>query len=225
MLHSQRRRSRFGGALVGLLSLVIVFVVVIQVRSQAEVERTLANEDPATLAFVINDLHGANDALAAEVTRIASQQAALKNSGGSGAHDELANEIKQMELVDGLVPARGPGVIISIDAQLSAIDLEDTVNNLRLSGAEALAINGRRLVSGTPIVEQGGRVLIGGKAASRPWSVVAIGDPQQLASAADLMVRTLQSGGAVTSATWRADPDVTISAVVPQRPFVYGSPG
>ena len=65
MLHSQRRRSRFGGALVGLLSLVIVFVVVIQVRSQAEVERTLANEDPATLAFVINDLHGANDALAA----------------------------------------------------------------------------------------------------------------------------------------------------------------
>lgn len=209
----------------GLLSLVIVFVVVIQVRSQAEVERTLANEDPATLAFVINDLHGANDALASEVARIANQQTALKGSGGSGAHDELAREIKQMQLVDGLVPARGPGVVISIDAQLTAIDLQDTVNNLRISGAEALAINGRRLVSGTPIVEQGGKVLIGGRAAGRPWTVVAIGDPQQLASAADLMIRTLQSGGAVASATWRADPDLTISAVLPQRPFVYGSPG
>lgn len=225
MLRSRTRRSRFGGVLVGLLSLVIVFVVVIQVRSQAEVERTLANEDPATLAFVINDLHGANDALASEVARIASQQIALKGSGGSGAHNELAQEIRQMELVDGLVPARGPGVIISIDAQLSAIDLQDTVNNLRISGAEALAVNGRRLVSGTPIIEQGGKVLIGGRVAGRPWTVVAIGDPQQLASAADLMIRALQSGGAAASATWRADPDLTISAVVPQRPFVYGSPG
>lgn len=220
-----RRRSPFSGILVGLLSAVVVFVVVIQVRSQAEVERTLSAKDPTTLAFLIDDLHSANDALAAEVTRIEAQADALRKGGGSGAHGELDAEVKQMEAVAGVVPVRGPGVVLSIDASLSAVDLEDALNNLRLSGAEGLTVNGRRVTTATPIVDQGGRVLVGGKAEARPWTIVAVGDPAQLASAAELMTKTLQSDPRVTLASWRAVADVTISAVVPQRPFVYGSPG
>lgn len=211
--------------LVGLLSLAIVFVVVIQVRSQAEVERTLTAEDPTSLAFLIDDLHSANDALAAEIGRIEGQQDSLRRSGGSGAHNELAAEVKQMEIIDGLVPVHGPGVVVSIDAPLTAIDLEDALNNLRISGAEALTVNGRRVVTATAITQQGGHVLVGGEAQTRPWTIVAIGDPQQLTSAAELMTKTLQSDPRVTLATWRAEADVRITAVLAERPYVYGSPG
>ncbi len=223
-MRPRRRASPFIAGLVGLLSALVAFVVVIQVRSQAEVERTLAAEDPTTLAFLIDDLHDANDALAAEVTRIEGQQEALRRSGGSGAHAELANEVKQMELIDGLVAARGPGVSVSVDAPLTAVDLEDALNNLRISGAEALAVNGRRVLTSTPIVDQGGHVLVGGRAESGPWTILAVGDPQQLASAAELMTKTLQSDPRVRVASWHAEADLTISAVVPERPFVYGSP-
>lgn len=220
----RRRRSPFTAALVGVLSAVVVFVVVIQVRSQAEVERTLSAEDPTTLAFLIDDLHSANDALSAEVTRIEGQVAALRKGGGSGAHAELSSEVKEMQVITGQVPVHGPAVVISIDASLSAIDLEDALNNLRISGAEALTVNGRRVTAATPIVSQGGHVVVAGAPEGRPWTIVAIGDPQQLASAAELMTKTLQSDPRVTLASWHAEADVTISAVVPQRPFVYGSP-
>jgi uncharacterized protein YlxW (UPF0749 family) len=221
----RRRRSPFTAVLVGLLSALVVFLVVIQVRSQAEVARTLAGEDPTTLAFLIDDLHSANDALAAEVTSVQGQADALRRGGGSGAQTELVSEIKQMQAIDGLVPVHGPGVIVSIDASLTAVDLEDALNNLRISGAEAITVNGRRVVTATPIVDQGSRVLVGGYSEGRPWTIVAVGDPQQLASAADLMTKNLQSDPRVTLASWRAVADVTISAVLPQRPFVYGSPG
>jgi len=221
---ARRRRSPFTAVLVGLLSAVVVFVVVIQVRSQAEVERTLSGEDPTTLAFLIDDLHGANDALASEVTRSETQQEALRRSGGSGAQTELQNEIKQMEVIDGLVAVHGPGVIVSIDASLTAIDLEDALNNLRISGAEALSVNGRRVLTSTSIVDRSGRVLLGGTAEGRPWTIVAVGDPEQLTSAAELMTKTLESDPRVTLASWRAAADVTIAAVVPERPFVYGQP-
>jgi uncharacterized protein YlxW (UPF0749 family) len=223
-MRPKRRRSPFTAVLVGLLSAVIVFVVVIQVRSQAEVERTLTGEDPTTLAFLIDDLHSANDALAAAVTRIEGQADALRKGGGSGAHTELASEVKQMEAITGVTPVRGPGVVISIDASLGAIDLEDALNNLRISGAEATTVNGQRVVTATPILNEGGKVLVGGKAESRPWTIVAVGDPAQLASAAELMTKTLQSDPRVTFASWHAEAALTISAVVPQRPFVYGNP-
>lgn len=224
-MEPRRRRSPFTAVLVGVLSAVVVFVVVIQVRSQAEVLRTLSREDPTTLAFLIDDLHSANDALSADVTQIESQAATLRKGGDSGVRAELTSEVAQMQVITGQVPVHGPGVAVTIDASLSAIDLEDALNNLRISGAEALTVNGRRVVTSTPIVEQAGHVMVGGKPEGRPWTIVAIGDPQELASAAELMTKTLQSDPRVSLASWRAEANATITAVVPQRPLVYGSPG
>ena len=219
------RSSPVSVLLVGVLSAVLVFVVVVQVRSQAAVERSLAGRDATTLAFLIDDLHSSNDALATEVGRSQGQEDALRHGGGSSASAEIAAEIKQLEVIDGYAPARGPGVIISIEASLQAIDLQDALNNLRMSGAEALTVNGRRVVTGTPIADHAGSVLVGGKAEGSPWTFVAVGDPQQLAGAADLMTRTLQSDPRVKLATWRSDSELTISAVLTLRPYVYGTPG
>lgn len=218
------RRPGAYAVLVGVIAAVLAFVAVIQVRSQAVVERTLANEDPTTLAFLIDDLHTANDHLSAEIGVLQASRAALSSSGGSGATGALTNELQQLQLAEGLLPAHGPGVVVTVDAHLQALDLQDALNNLRISGAEAIAVNGRRVVTGTAITDSGGQVLIDGRAASRPWTIVAIGDPAQLASAADAMTRTLQSDPRVSLAVWRSEADLAITATVRARPLVYGSP-
>lgn len=224
-MRTPARRSPFYAVLVGVIAAALAFVAAVQVRSQAEVVRTLAGEDPTTLAFLIDDLHSANDLLGAEITRLESQQAALKQGGGAAAGSALTAEMQQLQIVEGLAPARGPGVVVTIDAQLQALDLQDALNNLRISGAEAISVNGRRVITGTPIVDSGGRVLIDGQVEQRPWTIIAIGDPAQLSPAADTMTRTLQSDSRVSVASWSSSPDLLISGTVRQRPFIYGSPG
>ena len=220
-----RRRPGAYAVLVGVIAAVLAYVTVIQVRSQAEVERTLANEDPTTLAFLIDDLHTANDELSSEIEVLQAREQSLRSSGTSGATRELTTELEQLQIVEGLAPARGPGVVITIDARLQALDLQDALNNLRISGAEAMTVNGRRVITGTPIVDSNGQVLIDGKAEGRPWTIVAIGDPSQLSPAADAMTRTLQSDPRVSIAAWRSEADLAISATVRPKPLIYGTPG
>ena len=50
---------------VGLLAAALPFLFAVQLRSQAEVARTLAGQDPAELAFLIDHLHKSNETLAA----------------------------------------------------------------------------------------------------------------------------------------------------------------
>ena len=221
----QARRSPAYAVLVGVITAALVFVAVIQVRSQFEVERTLANEDPTSLAFLIDDLHSANDQLASQISLLDGQQAALHPGGGPGATSALQAEIKQLQVVEGLVPARGPGVVVTVDADLQALDLEDALNNLRISGAEAISINGHRVVDSTPIVDSAGKVLIDGASESLPWTIVAIGDGTQMAPAADTMTRNLQSDPRVSLASWRSEADLQIGATVRARPLIYGTPG
>ena len=210
--------------LVGLIAAALAFVTAVQVRSQAAVERSLSGQDPTSLAFLIDDLHTANDSLTGEVARLETQRDALRGAG-AGPGTALKSEIGQLELVEGLVPAHGPGVVISIDARLQALDLEDALNNLRISGAEAITVDGRRVVTSSALADLGGQVAIDGRPVSAPWTIVAIGNPDQLASAADAMTRSLKSDPRVSYAGWRSEADLRISAVLAERPLVYGSPG
>ncbi len=60
---SARRRRRVRGISVWLIALLVALVATIQIRSQVEVERSLVGVDARSLAFLIDDLHRANDSL------------------------------------------------------------------------------------------------------------------------------------------------------------------
>ena len=76
-------RSRKGGPgrafSVWLLALLVALVATVQLRSQAEVERSFAGADTASLAFLIDNLHRANDSLQAEIANLAQRQAKLES--------------------------------------------------------------------------------------------------------------------------------------------------
>lgn len=110
---------------------------------------------------------------------------------------ELRDQVAALELISGGSPVRGPGVAITInDAQGGAAegrvldsDLSILVNGLRQAGAEAIAINGRRLTTLTAIRTAGSAITVDYVSLSPPYLVEAIGNP-----------RTLQARFARTSA-------------------------
>ena len=205
-----------------LIVLLVALVATVQIRSQAEVERSLVGIDTTSLAFLIDDLHRANDSLQSETADLQAREATLR-SGTSGAADQvLTDEAGHLRAIEGLVPVHGPGVVIVIDATgLTALDLQDAINNLAAGGAEAAAVNDHRVVTGVAIEQTGAGVAIDGVVAAPPWTITTIGDSNRLAEVADLMTKALTADRRVRQATYRVEADVAIRAVVSARPFVY----
>jgi uncharacterized protein YlxW (UPF0749 family) len=171
---------------------------------------------------LIDDLHRANDSLIAEASDLQARETTLR-SGTSGAADQvLTDEANRLRAIDGLVPVHGPGVVIVIDATgLSALDLQDAINNLASGGAEAMAVNDHRVVAGVAIEQTSAGVAIGGDVVTPPWTIATIGDSTRLTEVADLMTKALEADRRVREATYRVETDVAIQSVISARPFVY----
>jgi len=207
---------------VWLIALLVALVATIQIRSQAEVERSFAGADTAALAFLIDNLHRSNDSLLAEIADLSRRQAKLQSGSDNAADQVLADEANRLRSAEGLVPVHGPGVALVINAAgLQAIDLQDLLNSLGVGGAEAMAVNDRRVVVGVPIEQTAGGVTVGSVPVPAPWTISAIGDANRLAQAADLMTQQMRADRRVRQATYRVEADVVIRAVVTARPFVY----
>lgn len=113
----------------------------------------------------------------------------------SGYASSLKNELDNVRMLAGLTKVEGAGVIVTVSPQISDIDNKSTievyaeyllllVNELNASGAEAIMINGERVVSTTQIrdVVLGRTIQINGvrQRSYEPFEIKAIGDPATL---------------------------------------------
>ena len=222
---SLARRGKWRGVSVWLIALVVALVATVQIRSEVELQRSLVGVDAASLAFLIDDLHRANDSLGAEKADLTGKRAQLQ-SGQSGAVEEvLTAEADRLRAIEGLSPVHGPGVVLEIDASgLKAIDLQDALNNLFAAGAEAIDVNGRRVVMGLSVSQGEAGVAIDGAIVTPPWTITVIGDPNRLGLVADLMTQQLRTDRRVRLATYRVESDVVLRSVISAKPFVYAVP-
>jgi uncharacterized protein YlxW (UPF0749 family) len=221
---SARIRPRASRRAIGIwvIALLVAVVATVQIRSQAEVVRSLVGTDTTSLAFLIDDLHRANDSLDAQTTALAQRQTMLESGTSTAADQVLTDEAIRLRAVEGLVPVHGPGVVMVVDAVgLQALDLQDALNNLSVGGAEAIAVNDHRVVLGVPIGQTASGVNIGGVLVPPPWTISAIGDANRLAQSADVMTQQMRADRRVRQATYRVEADLSIKAVISERPFVY----
>ena len=224
-LRLRRPAVRVRGLSVWIIALLVALVATVQIRSQAELERSLVGVDTTSLAFLIDDLHSANDTLSAQTSSLTNLRAKLE-SGQSGAADQALNdEAQRLRAIDGYVPVQGPGVVMEVDARgLGALDLEDAINNFMAAGAEAIDVNDRRVVTGVAVSQDGSSVTIGGGTVATPWTISVIGDPTKLGEVADLMAQQLRADRRVRSVAYSVENNVVITSVVSERPFVYAIP-
>ena len=112
-------------------------------------------------------------------------------------------QLRSSQLVAGLTALRGPGVRVELaDSTLEASpsgdindlvihsgDVQATVNALWRSGAEAMSINGQRLVSTSAVLCVGNTLLLNGTVHSPPYVVSALGADRNKFEADELMQR------------------------------------
>ena len=101
----------------------------------------------------------------------------------------LQEQVDGLELTTGAAPATGPGVRVVVDDNAEAgtgrqvvldKDLQILVNGLWSAGAEAVSVNDQRVTSLTSIRTAGDAITVNLRSLSRPYTVQALGDPDQL---------------------------------------------
>ncbi len=125
-----------------------------------------------------------------------------KLSKGNGATSLLSKTLQETKFSAGLTDALGPGIQISLtDSQRQQFvgveglkqsilihdsDINSVINELKACGAEAIAVNGQRIVASTSVRCVGPVVHVNGVPAAPPYIIQAIGDQEALFNGMDL---------------------------------------
>jgi len=209
---------------VSLIAVLLGFLVVVQLRSQAQVTRSLENQDNTSVALLINDLNRANAQLLQQTVALTQRQQALEQALVAGGADVRAidKELLVLRDVTGRRPVHGPGIEIRIEGNVQDFELQDALNNLRNAGAEAFALNGFRLINGTPLVTRDDVLFVGDQRLAAPYTLKVIGDPEQLQTAAGLSTSSLQTRVRVLM---ERKTDLAVTEVLEPRPLLYAQRG
>ena len=142
-------------------------------------------------------------ALAAEASALEGEIADVTTTLGAGSTvpDELQGEVDEVGLRAGTIPVTGPGLSVTLrdsslpleqaqgaevnDLVIHEQDLQAVVNALWAGGAEAMTVNGQRLLTTSAIRCVGNILLLHGRVHPPPYQIAAIGGAEDLRSALD----------------------------------------
>jgi uncharacterized protein YlxW (UPF0749 family) len=124
-------------------------------------------------------------------------QVLVREDSESGLKDRLIEERDYYRLISGDTKVEGEGVIILIDdgtrelyegedpnnVLVHDMDILMVLNELSRSGAEAVSVNGQRLIDLSSISCSGYTVRINNQFFARPFEIRAIGDSKRMAAA------------------------------------------
>jgi uncharacterized protein YlxW (UPF0749 family) len=139
------------------------------------------------LVRILDDLAVQRERLAAEETRLQATIADLESSAdqAQAARAVTKERLQNLRILAGVVPVTGPGVTLTIvdpDQTMEAVDILDAVQELKDAGAEAISVDGQRVIATTAIVDTPDGVKVGDTVIKTPIEMKAIGDPATLSA-------------------------------------------
>lgn len=164
-------------------------------QERVETIRRLPQDQATRVAAGTLDLQENYLELQTEVSNLRRQLAEYEKAASrdSGSTRLLQESLTTYKAAAGLTELTGPGVLVTLsDSQAVAdqflpdagiihdVDVLRVVNELWASGAEAISINGQRIVAGTAIRCAGPTVLINFVPTPAPIRIQALGDPANL---------------------------------------------
>ncbi|SMB90804.1 Uncharacterized conserved protein YlxW, UPF0749 family [Thermanaeromonas toyohensis ToBE] len=167
---------------------ILGILLALQFRTQRLLASSLEAQKTEDLVAMWKNSNAKRSQLVQEVNELEEQLQALTNTWGESdkAQVALEKELLRLKIALGLIPVKGPGITVSFtgDAPLLDTDLVDLVNELWVSGAEAIAINDHRVTPATFILDkEEGRSIyhtVNGQKLLYPIVIKAIGDPDTL---------------------------------------------
>ncbi len=179
-----------------LFSMIIGVFIATQIKMQLE---TFAPVTLKTIQYSKAEIASVNNEIS-ELNKLIKQKeeelALLENveNGEESIINILNEDIKYNKLHSGRMTLEGPGITIKMydnpQERVYGFDLNNDIihdvdilailNDLRIAGAEAISINGERVLSTSEIQCTGPTIGINGRRYATPFIIKAIGDPKLL---------------------------------------------
>lgn len=179
---------------IGLITLVLVCVMFMQFKvvdktDIAEIETMREDELQTALSDWKAKYRETTNKLTETKNKIIEyQETSANNQETSRLVDK---ELKEAKVLAGKTDVTGNGIQVTLtdnnEKAYTEKDLLSLVNELRAAGAEAISINGERVVNLTDIVYISQKyILVNSNKISSPYTIMAIGDQEHLKSALNI---------------------------------------
>lgn len=188
----------------GAIMLAVFAILAVTAAVQTSQDSVSEEKERRALVDQVKERRAALDTERRTIASLTSQTRQLENTLLRNTQDSngLFSDVSRLSLRSGVGPAVGPGVQILADDAPNAEsdrnrvldgDLQKLVNGLWQAGAEAISINGQRLTTMSAIRHAGSAITVNYTSLSRPYRILAIGDPRTLPS---------RFGNTTTGGTW-----------------------
>jgi len=199
--------------IVALLLFGLGFGLAVQVASTSDSDGALRGARQEDLVRILDELDDRTQRLEDEKQGLEDQRTELENSSDQAeeARKQTVEKERQLGILAGTVAAQGPGITLTIEDTKGTVEADmllDAIQEVRAAGAEAIQVNGVRVVAGTFLAdEDGGGVSVDGNKIDAPYRFKVIGKPQDLEPALNIpggVVQTLEKEQATVTVE-RAD--------------------
>lgn len=216
-------QKKMGAFSIGAVCVLLGFLLALQFKSVKA--NTAADSTHAlrveTLQELLNEARVKNDELAEQIRQSKIELDRYHNEAAEqGDYTEaLASELAEAQLLAGLTDVEGPGVeVVMQDSKagnwtgeesnylIHDSDILSVINELRDAGAEAISLNGQRILATSEIRCSGATVSVNNVRTAAPFIIDAIGDPETLHGAL-----TMRNGVVDILGQWKITVDVTMS--------------
>ncbi len=164
-----------------LICFVLGVLIVVHMRSTSRAASV--STCSVAQARVLTTLLESNTGLRNEIADLQQQLASLSPADQTQSNATLVSELGRLMVVSGAAAASGPGVRVTVSAPINPLDMQDLINELRNAGAEAMAINGQRIVVNSVVAREGSDLVLGDQVLTSPYVLEAIGQPDTIETA------------------------------------------
>jgi len=200
-------------AAVTVVAFVLGILLVMQLRAQNSAGG-LEQLSAADLTVLIANLNDRNGLLRNEVSKLEADLRAVEASGASGEGNvgRLRSDLTRLRLWAGSEAIEGRGVVVDVGGPITADATNDLLDELRLAGAEAIAIGDVRVVAGTSVAGAPGALQVEGTDLGPSFEITAIGSPPALQA-------ILDRPGGIVSRIVVGQPDVFVDVIPSDAPL------
>ncbi|WP_217169776.1 DUF881 domain-containing protein [Streptomyces sp. AC512_CC834] len=186
--------------IVALLLFGLGFGLAVQVASNSDSDSALRGARQEDLVRILDELDDRTQRLEDEKQGLEKQRDELENSSDQAeeARKQTLEKERQLGILAGTVAAQGPGITVTIEDTKGTVEADmllDAIQELRAAGAEAIQVNGVRVVAGTYLADSDKSVSVDGNKIKAPYRFQVIGEPQDLEPALNIpggVVQTLE---------------------------------
>ncbi|MFE5834668.1 DUF881 domain-containing protein [Streptomyces sp. NPDC056508] len=194
----------------------------IQVSSTSD-NSALRGARQEDLVRILDELDDRTQRLEDEKARLEKQRSELESSSDQAeeARKQTQEKERQLGILAGTVAAEGPGITLSVGDPTGAVEsdmLLDAIQELRAAGAEAIQVNGVRVVADSYFTGSGDDMRIDGTQVAAPYVFKVIGKPEDLEPALNIpggVVQTLEKEQAAV--TVERSPKIVVDALRPAK--------